>query len=66
MIHLKADEKGRMKFPGNWIEIEKKMLSEVIQAQNENHSRFSLKCGLSPFMAYIFVFLLECWKWIGK
>lgn len=42
MIHLKADEKGRMKFPGNWIEIEKKMLSEVIQAQKDKYYIYSL------------------------
>lgn len=42
VIHLKADEKGRMKFPGNWIEIEKKMLSEVIQAQKDKYYIYSL------------------------
>lgn len=43
-----------MKFASKWTRIETVMLSEVIQAQNEKHPRFSLKCVLSPFMAYIF------------
>ena len=37
-----------MKFAGNWMKLEKKILSEVTQTQKDKHSMCSFKSGYSP------------------